>query len=112
MRGGVRALAYTAAWLSPRPLHCWRRAPQVAHLMQADTDDISDLPVTEVRPGDRLLVRPSPTIAGAATQEVVDLITILNALRARAERRGGRIVGAPPMSATPTERPSSVVRSR
>jgi cation transport ATPase len=36
-----------------------QRAPQVAHLMQADTDDISDVPVTQVRPGDRLLVRPS-----------------------------------------------------
>jgi P-type E1-E2 ATPase len=53
-----------------------------------------------------------PAIAGAATQELVDLITILNALRARSAGRGGRIVGGPPMSATPTEGPNSVVRSR
>ena len=51
-----------------------------------------------------------PAIAGAATQE--DLITILNALRARSAGRGGRIVGGPPMSGTPTEGLSSVVRSR
>ena len=44
-----------------------------------------------------------PAIAGAATQEVVDLITILNALRARSAGRGGRIVGGPPMSGTLTE---------
>ena len=43
-----------------------------------------------------------PAIAGAATQ-VVDLITILNALRARSAGRGGRIVGGPPMSGTLTE---------
>ncbi|HEU4907819.1 MAG TPA: heavy metal translocating P-type ATPase [Propionibacteriaceae bacterium] len=52
-----------------------------------------------------------PAIAGAATQEVVDLITILNALRARSAGRGGRIVGGPPMSGTRTEGVSSVVRS-
>ena len=52
-----------------------------------------------------------PAIAGAATQEVVDLITILNALRARSAGRGGRIVGGPPMSGTLTEGVSSVVRS-
>ena len=39
-----------------------------------------------------------PAIAGAATQEVVDLITILNALRARSAGRDGRIVVGPPMS--------------
>jgi heavy metal translocating P-type ATPase len=38
------------------------RAPQVAHLMQADTDDIFDVPVTQVRPGDRLLIRPSEVV--------------------------------------------------
>jgi heavy metal translocating P-type ATPase len=53
-----------------------------------------------------------PAIAGAATQEVVDLITILNALRARSAGRAGRLVGGPPMSGTPTEGLSSVVRSR
>jgi P-type E1-E2 ATPase len=52
-----------------------------------------------------------PAIAGAATQEVVDLITILNALRARSAGRGGRNVGGPPMSGTPTEGRRSVVRS-
>jgi cation transport ATPase len=30
--------------------------------VQADTDDISDVPVTQVRPGDRLLVRPSEVV--------------------------------------------------
>ena len=39
-----------------------------------------------------------PAIAGAATQEVVDLITILNALRARSAGGDGRIVVGPPMS--------------
>ena len=39
-----------------------QRAPRVAHLMQADTDDISDVPVTQVRPGDRLLVEPSEVV--------------------------------------------------
>ena len=53
-----------------------------------------------------------PAIAGAATQEVVDLITILNALRARSAGRDGRIVVGPPMSGTPTEALSPVVRSR
>jgi cation transport ATPase len=38
------------------------RAPQVAHLIQADTDDISDVSVTQVRPSDRLLVRPSEVV--------------------------------------------------
>ena len=53
-----------------------------------------------------------PAIAGAATQEVVDLITILNALRARSAGRGGRNVGGPPMSSAATDGRRSVVRSR
>jgi P-type E1-E2 ATPase len=53
-----------------------------------------------------------PAIAGAATQELVDLITILNALRARSAGRGGRVVDGPPVSGTPIEELSSVVRSR
>jgi P-type E1-E2 ATPase len=53
-----------------------------------------------------------PAIAGAATQEVVDLITILNALRARSAGRGGRNVSGPPMAGTPAEGRRSVVRSR
>ena len=44
-----------------------------------------------------------PAIAGAATQEVVDLITILNALQARSAGRGGRNGGGQPMSGTPTQ---------
>jgi hypothetical protein len=51
-----------------------------------------------------------PAIVGAATQEVVDLITILNALRARSAGRGSRIVDSPPMSGTPTPGLSSLVR--
>ena len=42
---------------------------------------------------------------------VVDLITILNALRSRLAGRGGRVVGGPPVSGTPIEGLSSVVRS-
>jgi heavy metal translocating P-type ATPase len=53
-----------------------------------------------------------PAIVGAATQEVVDLITILNALRARSAGRGRRIVDGPPMSGTPTKGLSSLVRLR
>ena len=53
-----------------------------------------------------------PAIAGAATQEVVDLITILNALRARSAGRGGRNVSGPPMAGTPAKGRRSVVRSR
>jgi heavy metal translocating P-type ATPase len=53
-----------------------------------------------------------PAIAGAATQEVVDLITILNALRARSAGRGGRHVSGPPMAGTPTEGRRSAVRAR
>ena len=50
-------------------------------------------------------------IGGAATQAVVDLITIRNALRARSAGQGGRI-GAPTTSGMPTEGLGSVVRSR
>jgi heavy metal translocating P-type ATPase len=63
MLSGGKALEDYAAGRAKRELTALlERAPQVGHLMQADTDDISDVPVTQVRPGDRLLVRPSEVV--------------------------------------------------
>ena len=63
MLSGGEALEDYAAGRAKRELTALlARAPQVAHLMQVDTDDISDVPVTHVRPGDRLLVRPSEVV--------------------------------------------------
>jgi cation transport ATPase len=63
MLSGGEALEDYAAGRARRELTALlERAPQIAHLMQADTDDISDVPVTQVRPGDRLLVRPSEVV--------------------------------------------------
>lgn len=63
MLSGGKALEDYAAGRAKRELTALlERAPQVAHLMQADTDDISEVPVTQVRPGDRLLVRPSEVV--------------------------------------------------
>ena len=63
MLSGGEALEDYAAGRAKRELTALlARAPQVSHLMQDDTDDISDVPVTHVRPGDRLLVRPSEVV--------------------------------------------------
>jgi cation transport ATPase len=63
MLSGGKALEDYAAGRAKRELTALlARAPQVAHPLQADTDDISDVRVTQVRPGDRLLVRPSEVV--------------------------------------------------
>ena len=66
MLSGGEALEDYAAGRAKRELTALlARAPQVSHLMQGDTDDIADVPVTQVRPGDRLLVRPSEVVPSA-----------------------------------------------
>ena len=63
MLSGGRALEDYAAGRAKQELTALLEgAPRVAHLIQADTDDISDVPVTQVRPGDRLLVRPAEVV--------------------------------------------------
>ena len=74
MLTGGEALEDYAAARAGRELHALlQRAPQQAHRWLTAIGDFEDVPVEEVRPGDRLLVRPAevvPVDAELGTDEV------------------------------------------
>ncbi len=92
MLTGGEALEDFAAGRAKKDLSALlERAPRVAHLLRAD-GSVQDVPLEQVQPGDRLLVRPAEVVPVdgtlAASAEVVEVVAILNALRAMRAGRG------------------------
>jgi heavy metal translocating P-type ATPase len=63
MLAGGSALEEFAAGRAARELDALlKRAPQIAHRLDIDSGEVTDVPATEVRVGDLLLVRPSEIV--------------------------------------------------